>query len=115
MNVGTMDELRRAVKQMEPEIVVTDEKLQRTVMTWNVLRTIANIAVIVVLAVGIFAWANPMRIPALEAPWALSARRIILAVGILLLFAEYLMPVARLYKPAGQDALGLKLIPRKAK
>ena len=115
MKVATMPELRQAVKQLEPEIIVADDKLARTIGLWNLLRTIANIAVIVVLAIGIFAWANPLRSPELEAAWALTARRIILGVGVLLLFAEYLMPVVRLYKPAGSDALGLKLVPRKQK
>jgi hypothetical protein len=115
MQANTLDELKKAVSAGEAEIVVTDEGLRKKVMLWSVLRTIANVAVVIVLVVGIFAWANPMRIPGLEEPWALLARRILLAVGILLLFAEYLMPVARLYKPAGPDATGLKLVPRKSK
>jgi len=115
MHVATMQELKQAVKQLEAEVVVTDERLAQTVRLWNVLRTIANVAVVIVLAAGIIAWANPLRIPELEAPWALMARRIALGVGILLLFAEYLMPVVRLYKIAGEDALGLKLVPRKHK
>jgi hypothetical protein len=31
-----------------------------------------------------------------------------------MLFAEYVIPIVRLYKPAGRDALGLKLVPRKS-
>jgi len=115
MQVASLDELKNAVKAIEPEIVVTDEGLAKKVMFWNTLRTIANILVIVVLAIAIFTWANPLRIPELEQTWALLARRIMLGVGVLMLFAEYVIPIVRLYKPAGSDALGLKLVPRKSK
>jgi hypothetical protein len=115
MQVSTFDELKKAVSAGEAEIVVADETLRKKVVSWNVLRTIANVLVIVVLVIGIFAWANPMRIPALEETSARIARQILLGVGILLLFAEYLLPVVRLYKPAGSDAIGLKLVPRKSK
>jgi hypothetical protein len=115
MQVASFDELKKAVTAVEPEIVVTDEGLAKKVRLWNVLRTIANILVIVVLAVGIAWWANPLRIPELEQEWALMARRIVLGCGVLLLFAEYVIPIVRLYKPAGSDALGLKLVPRKSK
>ncbi|MBM3331702.1 hypothetical protein FJY68_07625 [candidate division WOR-3 bacterium] len=114
MQVAGLDELKKAVKALEPEIVVTDESLARKILFWNTLRTIANILVIVVLAVGIAWWANPLRIPELEQEWALLARRIILGFGVLMLFAEYVIPIVRLYKPAGKDALGLKLVPRKS-
>jgi hypothetical protein len=113
--VTTLAELKDAVKALESVIIVTDEKLAKQVLFWNVLRTVANILVIVVLAIGIFAWANPMRIPVLEEEWALLVRRIMLGVGVLLLFAEYVIPVVRQYKPAGSDATGLKLVPRKAR
>jgi uncharacterized membrane protein len=115
MQVASLDELKKAVQAVEPEIVVTDEGLAKKVVFWNTLRTIANILVIVVLVVAIFVWANPLRVPELEQTWALLARRIMLGVGILLLFAEYVIPIVRLYKPAGKDALGLKLVPRKSK
>ena len=115
MQVANLDELKKAAQAFEPEIVVTDEGLAKKVVFWNVLRTIANILVIVVLAIGIAWWANPLRIPELEQDWALTARRIVLGVGILLLFVEYVIPIVRLYKPAGKDALGLKLVPRKSR
>jgi hypothetical protein len=115
MQVASLDELKKAVAAIEPEIVVTDEGLAKKVQFWNILRTIANILVIIVLGIGIAAWANPLRIPELEQTWALLARRIMLGVGVLLLFAEYVIPIVRLYKPAGSDALGLKLVPRKGK
>jgi len=115
MQVASLEDLKKAVKAWEPEIVVTDEGLAKKVVFWNTLRIIANVLVIVVLAVGIAWWANPLRIPALEQEWALSVRRIVLGVGILMLFAEYVIPIVRLYKPAGRDSLGLKLVPRKSK
>jgi hypothetical protein len=115
MQVASLDELKKAVTAVEPEIVVTDEALSKKVLFWNALRTIANILVIIVLAIAIFAWANPLRLPLLEETWALLARRIMLGCGVLLLFAEYVIPIVRLYKPAGSDALGLKLVPRKSK
>jgi hypothetical protein len=115
MQVASLAELKKAVKAWEPEIVVTDEELTKKVIFWNTLRTIANILVIVVLAVGIAWWANPLRIPELEQDWALMARRIVLGFGVLMLFAEYVIPIVRLYKPAGRDSLGLKLVPRKGK
>ena len=115
MNVATLAELKGAVQAGQAEITVADESLARKVLIWNTLRTIANVAVIVILAVGIFAWADPLGLPMFRAPWAQLARRIVLGVGVLLLFAEYALPVVRLYKPAGSDALGLKLVPRKPK
>ena len=115
MQVASLEELKKAVKVVEPEIVVTDEGLAKRVLFWNALRTVANILVIVVLAVGIAWWANPLRMPLLEQDWALSVRRIIRGVGVLMLFAEYVIPIVRLYKPAGKDSLGLKLVPRKSK
>ena len=65
MPVVSLDELKKAVKALEPEIVVTDEGLARKVVFWNTLRTLANVLVIVVLAIGIAWWANPLRIPEL--------------------------------------------------
>jgi len=115
MQVSTLDELKKAVTAAEAEIVVTDEGLRKKVVLWDVLRTVANVVVVIVLILGIFAWANPMRIPALEEPGARLVRQILLGVGILLLFAEYLLPVVRLYKPVASDDSGLKLVPRKAK
>jgi len=116
-SVATLDELKEAVKAGEPVILVTDTKLTGQVLFWNTLRTIANVVVIIVLAIGIFAWANPMRIPELEQTWALLARRIVLGVGVLLLFAEYVIPVVRLYKPDREQPYEgqLRLIPRKTR
>lgn len=115
MNVTTKSELQQAVKSGAPEIVVTNEALARKVLLWNTLRSVANVAVIVILVVGVFAWADPLGLPLLQEPWAATARRIILAVGVLLLFAEYLMPAVRLYKPAGSDETGLRLVPRRSR
>ncbi len=115
MNVATIGELRQAVKAGASEIIVTDEQLARKVLVWNTLRTVANVAVIVILGVGVFAWSDPLGLPLLQKPWAALARRLILALGVLLLFADYLMPAVRLYKPIGADSIGLKLVPRRAK
>ncbi len=115
MNVATTGELQQAVKSGVPEIVVTDEELARKVLLWNTLRTVANVAAVVILVVGLFAWADPLGLPLLREPWAALARRIILAVGLFLLFAEYLMPAVRLYKPAGSDETGLRLALRRAR
>ena len=115
MTVNTLAELNAAVKANEAEITVADEKLAAKVRLWNTLRAVANIAVIVILAIGIFAWADPLGLPFLKEPWAHSARRIVLIVGVALLFADYLLPAVRTYKPASSDALGLKLVPRKPK
>jgi hypothetical protein len=113
-SAGSMAELKVAMAAREAEILVTDEGLAGRIRMWNVLRTVANILVVVVLALGIFAWANPMRIPELEQDWALLTRRIMLGMGVLLLFADYVLPVVRAYKPvAGVDG-SLKLVPRKA-
>jgi hypothetical protein len=108
-----MADLRQAVRAGEAEIVVADEALGRKVRFWSVLRTVANVAVIVVLAVAIVVWVNPFNMEQLKTAEMLMARRIVLGVGVLLLFADYVIPVVRLYKIAGQDATGLKLVPRK--
>jgi hypothetical protein len=113
MSVATMDELRRAVKAAEPEIVVADEALAKKVRVWTVVRMTANVLVAVVLIGAIFVWANPMRIPEFESGTMLLARRIALGVGVLLLFADFVIPVVRQYRIAGQDATGLKLVLRK--
>jgi 3-deoxy-D-arabino-heptulosonate 7-phosphate (DAHP) synthase class II len=114
MQVSTKDELKQAVKKLEPEIVVTDEGLVKRIRLFSVLRTVATIAVFVILAAALLMIADP-------AGWfkgsqeAQLARQIMLGVGILLLFADYLLPVVRVYRIAGQDANGLKLVPRKQK
>jgi len=115
MQVAGLDELKRAVQAGEPEIVVTDRGLGSRIIAWNTLRSIANVLVVVILGLAIVVWANPLGLPHLEQPWALLARRIVLGVGILLLFVEYLLPVVRLYKPAARDSAGLRLIPRRTK
>lgn len=115
MQVATMAELKKAVQSVEAEVVVTDDALAKRVRLWAVLRTIANVAVVVVLILAVFVWANPLRIPELEAGWVLMARRILLGVGVLLLFADYALPVVRHYKIAGSDAMGLKLVRRQSR
>jgi hypothetical protein len=113
MQVSTRAELRRAVKSGEPEIVVADDRLCRSVRIWSGLRAAANILVIIVLVAAIVMWVNPLKMGLFETATMLLVRRIVLGVGVLLLFADYVIPVVRLYKVAGRDDSGLKLVPRK--
>jgi len=113
MQVASSQELKEAVARRDPEIVVTDEALGRRVQTLAVLRTAANVAVFVILAAAIFMWANPARWELLETNRVRLVRQVMLGVGILLLFADYLMPVVRHYRIAARDSSGLKLVPRR--
>jgi hypothetical protein len=115
MTVATREELAKAVKAGEAEIVVTDATLAKHVRVLLGLRLASVIAVVVILLAAVFLWANPMRILEIEQGSMLWVRRALLAVGVLLLFADYLMPVARQYRAGGSDALGLKLVSRRAK
>ena len=49
----------------------------------------------------------------LATPAARLARKIVLGIGLLMLFSEYLMPVVKTYNVKGQDDAGLKLVHRK--
>ncbi len=113
MQVSTQADLIAAVRSGAAEIVVSDPRLCRKVRLWSALRTVANLLVVVVLAVAIFIWANPLNLSEFKAGWMLNLRRIILAFGVLLLFADYVIPVVRLYKIVGRDGNGLRLVPRK--
>lgn len=115
MQVGNNRELKEAVSRREPEIVVTDAALVRRIQTLAALRTAANVAVFVILAVALFMWANPARWELLDTDRARLVRQIILGVGIVLLFADYLMPVVRHYRIATRDETGLKLVIRRGK
>lgn len=112
MTVSTKDELQEAVKRLEPEIVVADETLIKRIRLYNVLRTSTSVAVFVILAAALLMMADPAE-RFRDSAGARLARQIMLGLGILLLFADYLLPVVRSYKLAGQDANGLKLVPRK--
>jgi len=113
MPVTTLRELKAAAQRQEPEIVVADRKLAARVIFWNGLRLAANTVVFVILALAIFMWANPLHWDFLEGGKARLARQVMLGVGIVLLFADYLMPVVRSYKVAGRSEAGLKLVRRK--
>jgi len=115
MQVANGQELKEAVGRREAEIFVVDEALIRRVQTWVALRTAANVAVFVILAVALFMWANPAGWELLDTDKARLVRQIILGVGIVLLFADYMMPVVRHYKVAAKDASGLKLVLRRGK
>ncbi|MFO7639565.1 MAG: hypothetical protein R6X14_09800 [bacterium] len=111
--VSSLAELKQASKQNEAEILITDEKLAAKMRAWQLIRTIANIAVIVILAVGIFAMVNPLDIPLLEGGGFRLARQVLLVVGVALLFLEYFLPGTRVFKIAGSDAEGLRLVNRR--
>ncbi len=115
MQVATSQELKQAVKQGEPEIVIVDDAVARRVRMWFVLRRVANVVVFVILGLAIIVWANPLDFDFLRLPGVRLARQIALGVGILLLFADYLMPVVRGYNIAGGDQPGLRLVSRKKK
>ncbi len=115
LNVSTPEELKQAMKQGEVEILVTDPAMARRIQTWFIIRKTANIAVFVILALAIFAWANPLNLEFLATPGFRLARQIALGVGVLLLFAEYAMPVVRSYNVTGRDESGLRLKNRKSK
>lgn len=115
MNIKNKQELDRAVKHQEPELLVEEPVLIRRIRLLINLRLAANILVFVILAVAIIMWANPFRIPFFEGGSGRLTRTIILGIGIILVFAEYLMPVARLYKIASFDGTHLRLILRNPK
>ncbi len=115
MRATTMADLKRAAKQGEVEILVTDAKLARTVSLLEVTRRTANILVFVILALGVFMWANPIRWDFLGSNSMQLVRRILLAVGIILLFSDYVLPVVRSYKVASRDENGLRLVSRRPK
>ncbi len=106
-------ELKQAVKEQEPELVITEPAIIRRVRLLMGLRAAANITVFAILALAIFMWANPLRIVFFEAGSGRLIRQILLGFGILLLFADYLMPVARLYKIVAESEGQLKLALRK--
>ena len=115
MRAASMADLKRATKQGEAEVLVTDAKLARTVAVLEVIRKTANILVFVILAVGIFMWANPIGWDFLGSSTMQLVRRILLAAGIILLFGDYFLPVVRSYKISGRDDSGLKLVSRRPK
>ncbi|HDR00056.1 MAG TPA: hypothetical protein ENN51_07230 [candidate division WOR-3 bacterium] len=111
--VSNLAELKQAGKLNAAEILIADEELARKMRAWQVIRTVANILVIVILAIAIFAWANPLGIPLLETGGFRVARQVMLAVGIGLLFLEYLLPGTRVFKIAGDEPEGLRLVNRR--
>jgi len=115
MQVNDLKELKQAVKQGAPEILVSDVELAGKVRAWEIIRRTCNIAVFVILALALFAWADPLRWSFLATPEARVLRQVMLVLGVLLLFADYVLPAVRHYKIAGQDATGLKLVPRKSR
>lgn len=115
MNINNNQELKEAVKRLEAELVIIDPNLIRRVRLFLGLRQAANILVFVILAVAIFMWANPFRVQFFEANSGRLLRQILLGIGILLLFADYLMPVARHYRIVRYEEGQLHLALRKPK
>ncbi len=113
MDVRNNIELRQAVKKREPEITVSEPVLVKKVRLLMGLRLAANVAVFAILVIAIFMWANPLGIGFLEAGSGRLLRQILLFIGILLLFADYLMPVARHYKITVRSEGQIKLTLRK--
>jgi hypothetical protein len=109
VTVADLSELAVAVAARESEVLVTDEKLARRVMLQLSLRFAANVAAVVILVLAVFMWADPLHLYDAAAAPMLWVRRGVLGVGVLLLFADFLMPTARFYRSAGRDELGLKL------
>lgn len=114
MTVTTRDELLKAVRNVEAEIIVGDGALARRVRLWLSLRVAASIAAYALLLLAVFAWADPLHIFDGIAGTLLWARRGLLVLGVLLLFVEELLPVAKSYKLAGSDVSGLRLVRRRA-
>ena len=112
-HVATVAELRQASKENVAEILITDPGLAGKMQVWQIIRTVSNVLVFVVLGLGIFAWANPLQIVALDAGGFRLARQILLGLGIALLFLEYLLPGVRTHKITGREAGGLKLVSRR--
>ncbi|MGQ9678992.1 MAG: hypothetical protein ACUVUD_06925 [bacterium] len=115
MNINNPQELKEAVKRQEPELIIVAPNLIRQVRLLIRLRFAANVTVFVILAVAIFMWANPFRIPFFDESDGRLVRQILLGVGILLLFADYLMPIARYYKIVRAEEGRLLLMLRKSK
>lgn len=115
MNINSPQELKEAVKRQEPELIIVEPNLIREVRLFMRLRFAANVTVFVILAVAIFMWANPLRIPFFDESGGRLVRQILLGLGILLLFTDYLMPVARYYKIVRAEEGRLLLRARKSK
>ena len=110
-----MADLKSAAKKGEAEVLVTDAKLVRVVTLLEVIRKTANILVFVILGIGVFLWANPLGWDFLASNSMQIVRRILLAVGIIFLFSDYVLPVVRSYKVASRDENGLRLVSRRPK
>ncbi|MFO7676160.1 MAG: hypothetical protein R6X12_07600 [bacterium] len=113
IQVSDLAGLKQAAKQNAEQILIIDEDLAKKVLAWQTIRSVANVLVIVILGIGIFAWANPLQIPWLESGTFRLVRQVLLAVGVLLLFLEYVLPGTRVFKVAGRDDNGLRLVNRR--
>ena len=79
LRADSMADLKKAAQQGEAEVLVTEARLVRTVRLLEAIRKTANILVFVILAVGIFMWANPIGWDFLAGSTMQLVRRILLA------------------------------------
>jgi hypothetical protein len=113
MIINSAAELKQAIKKKEPELVITAPELIKMVNRLMVLRVIINVLFFAILGFAVLMWANPLKISFFEAGSGRLVRQILLLIGIGLLFADYLMPVARLYKVSAKTEGQLKLVLRR--
>ncbi|MGB9742552.1 MAG: hypothetical protein ACP5JB_04245 [candidate division WOR-3 bacterium] len=113
MIVNSEAELKQAVKNKEPELVFTAPALIKKVNRLMALRMAVNVLFFAILGLAVLMWANPLKIAFFESGSGRLVRQIMLLVGIGLLFADYLMPVARLYKISAKTQGQLKLVLRR--
>ncbi|MEO0051208.1 MAG: hypothetical protein ABIK11_01510, partial [candidate division WOR-3 bacterium] len=98
MNISSREQLKQAVRNREPELEIAEPRLIRMVNRLMILRQVVNILFFVILGGAVLLWANPMRVPFFDSSGGRMVRQILLLFGILLLLADYLMPLARFYK-----------------
>ncbi len=115
MNVTTMAELKQAVKEGASEIVITDPGLAYKIGIYNTIRTVANILVFIIFALAVLVFVDPFHWEFLRTDAARTGQRVLLGVGLLLLFLDYFLPVVRQYRIVSKDENGVRLVPRRRK
>lgn len=115
MNITSREQLKQAIRNREPELEITEPGLIRMVNRLMILRQVLNVLFFVVLGVAVLLWANPMRVPFFDSGGGRTVRQILLLFGILLLLADYLIPVARVYRISARSPDRLRLTLRQSK
>lgn len=113
MQVVNKKELAEAIRRREQEIIITDPGLASSVKLLQSFRAAAVVLVVVILAVAVIIVINPLQWGPLNTPQATILKNVLIGVALILLFAEYLVPVVRLYRIASQDHAGLRLVLRR--